>query len=97
MAASNKWSCSTCLASNESDRTTCACCQTKKETPSELSPVKPTNSLFAAAKTANANKWSCSTCLASNESDRITCACCQSKRQVDQPKNVFPSIVSQVF
>lgn len=75
---SNKWSCESCLVSNDSDKTVCACCSAKKPS-TAVEPAKKTNGLFAVAA-SNASKWSCSTCLASNDSSKDTCACCMTKR-----------------
>ena len=84
MANTAKWSCSTCLVSNDPDKSACVCCQTKRPeaattTSKAESAPKPTNSLFAAAALAS-SKWSCSTCLVANDADKTACACCQTKK-----------------
>lgn len=79
---SNKWSCQSCLVSNEAEKTECACCSAKKPSASVslAEPAKKPNSLFATTAASNASKWSCSTCLASNDSSKDACACCMTKR-----------------
>ena len=100
----SKWTCDTCLASNEETRTCCACCQssrpvkgldkTDSSNASNISkpPVKP--SLFS---TQTSSKWTCSTCLVQNESEIVHCICCSTAKQSsnEEPvKTKFSSLIA---
>ena len=75
-----KWSCTTCLVLNNEEKTSCACCSTKRQ-----EAAKSEKPLEAATPLSGGPKWSCSTCLVANEPAKDSCVCCATPRQSGKP------------
>uniref|UniRef100_A0AC35TXU6 RanBP2-type domain-containing protein n=1 Tax=Rhabditophanes sp. KR3021 TaxID=114890 RepID=A0AC35TXU6_9BILA len=94
-----KWSCPTCMVSNDASATKCPCCATPKD---GKSTIKVSSQLkgdtFAAPAVGitfgNAtSKWNCSTCMVPNEASSAKCVCCETPKE-GEVKGSAPPIKS---